>query len=123
MVAEMDSESSSSFTCVATGAPLLQVSWFRGETNLTSTNYEISELSNGTRIMSVLTINNPTYKDSGDYSCVATILDDKTGDPEFTAYSNTTLSLTVIGKQPKVNLLKFINQRENNTPNFGFYAS
>lgn len=99
MVGEMDSESSSQFTCVATGVPSLQVSWFRGETNLTSSNplrYKINEKNNGTRVTSVLTINNPTYEDSGYYSCVAIILDDKTGDAEFRAYSNTTL--TVIGQ-------------------------
>ena len=99
MVGEMDSESSSSFTCVVTGAPSLKVSWFRGLTDLSSSNpsrYEIDEIKNGTRVTSVLTINDPTYEDSGDYSCVATILDDKAGDAEFRAYSNTTL--TVIGQ-------------------------
>ena len=99
MVGEMDSESSSSFTCVATGAPSLQVSWFRDETNLTSSNplrYKINEKNNGTRVTSVLTINNPTYEESGDYSCIATILNDKSGDAKFRAYSNTTL--TVIGQ-------------------------
>ena len=91
MVAEMDSESSSSFTCVATGEPSLKVSWFRGETNLSSLTpprYEINEINNGTGITSVLTINNPTYEDSGDYSCIGT---DKIGDAEFTAYSNAIL--------------------------------
>lgn len=101
MVGERDSESRISFTCVATGAPLLKVSWFRGEKNLQGSNpshYEITEttLTSGSRVTSVLTINDPTYEDSGTYSCRATILDDKTGDTEFTAYSNTTL--TVIGQ-------------------------
>ena len=99
MVREMNS---CSFTCVVTGAPSLKISWFNGENNLTRSNpshYKISETTNGsvTRVMSVLTIDKPTYKDSGEYSCVATILDDKTGDPEFTAYSNATLA--VIGQQ------------------------
>ena len=88
-----------SFTCVVTGTPSLKISWFNGENNLTRSNpshYKISETTNGSRTMSVLTIDKPTYKDSGDYSCVSTILDDKTGDPEFTAYSNATL--TVIGQ-------------------------
>ena len=89
------------FTCIVTGAPLLKISWFNNENNLTILNpshYKISETTSGsgTRITSVLTIDKPTYKDSGNYSCVATILDDKTGDAKFTAYSNTTL--TVIGQ-------------------------
>ena len=96
MVGERDSDSRISFTCVVTGAPSLRVSWFTGEKNLTNLNpshYEIDEIKNGNRITSVLTINDPTYEDSGDYSCIATILD---GNAEFTAYSNTTL--TVIGQ-------------------------
>ena len=96
VVGEKDSDSRISFTCVVTGALSLRVSWFTGEKNLTNLNpshYEFDQIKNGTRVTSVLTIKNPTYEDSGEYSCVATILD---GNAEFTAYSNTTL--TVIGQ-------------------------
>ena len=86
-----------SFNCVVTGAPSLRVSWFKSTENLTfnsPSRYSIHEsLKNNRNVSSTLTILHPTYEDSGRYACVATILNDETGEEEFSAQENATLSI------------------------------
>ena len=92
-----------SFYCIATGEPLLKVSWFKnGQKNLTavamaSSRYiiEQNKTNDGARIESRLTVRNGTHRDSGVYGCVASILHDQTGEKEFWTQENATL--TVLG--------------------------
>ena len=90
-----------SFNCVVTGAPSLRVSWFKGTENLTfsdPTHYRIHEPSKYSRnVSSTLTILHPTYEDNGQYTCIATILNDETGEEKFRAQENATL--TIIGEK------------------------
>ena len=94
-----------SFTCIGTGAPLLRISWFVDGKNVTdlehvggrSSRYTTNETREGeTRVFSKLTIDNPTYEDNGQYVCVATILDDTSGDEEYRTEKKA--SLTVLGE-------------------------
>ena len=89
-----------SFNCVVTGAPSLRVSWFKGTENLTfsdPTRYGIHKSSKYSRnVTSTLTIRHSTYEDSGRYACVATILNDETGEEKFRTQENATL--TIIGE-------------------------
>ena len=89
-----------SFDCVVTGAPKLRVSWFKGTENLTfadPSHYRINESSNiRTSIRSTLIIDQPTYEDSGRYTCISTVLNDETDEERFRAQENFTL--TVLGE-------------------------
>ena len=89
-----------SFTCVATGGPHLRLSWFREGKNITK--YTPSQcsinntvLNEGTKVLSVLTIQRPNYTDSGKYKCFATIMDGRDGN-KFRAQE--TADLTILGK-------------------------
>ena len=98
---EESSHKNVSLSCVVTGAPSLRISWFIGTRNLTFANpsrYSINEsMESDKRVRSTLTIRHPTYKDSGQYTCVSTILNDITGGKDFRAQENTTL--TVLGEK------------------------
>ena len=90
-----------SFTCFVTGAPSLQVSWFLEDKNLTGPTQLDSRFSSEilpateAGVISKLVINSPTYEDNGQYVCVATILNDQSGDERFITQESATL--TVLG--------------------------
>ena len=90
-----------SFNCVVTGGPSLRVSWFKGTENLTfsdPTRYNIHELQNNSRhVSSTLTILHPTFQDNDRYACLATVLNDETGEEKLRARENATL--TIIGEK------------------------
>ena len=97
---EESSHKNVSLNCVVTGAPSLRISWFIGTRNLTFANpsrYSINESMESDKCVSTLTIRHPTYNDSGQYTCVSTILNDITGEKDFRAQENTTL--TVLGEK------------------------
>ena len=90
-----------SFTCIATGGPNLRVSWFRGGMNITRhtpSHYTINEtvVNGGTKVMTMVTIHRPNYKESGEIECVATIMEEDRADQEQFRAKNTA-ELTVLG--------------------------
>ena len=93
VVTEESKSENVSLECVATGAPSLTVSWLKGKLNLTAE----SRMDSNNHVRSTLTIHNPTYEDSGRYTCISTILHDTTGRKEFRAEENAIL--TVIGEK------------------------
>ena len=102
IVIDEEESESVSFNCVVTGAPSLRVSWLKGEKILTFTSpnmYRISEswMNGRTHVKSTLTIDHPTYEDSGRYACVSTVFDDETDEERFRAQANATL--TVLGEK------------------------
>ena len=66
--------SSSIFTCVATGEPVPNISWYFNDTTLLvsdASKYSISNSLNGTVIKSLLTIVSAQSSDVGKYTCHA----------------------------------------------------
>ena len=99
VVGEGKSESVS-FSCVVTGTPSLRVSWFNimGLEIGNFSNYNINESweMSENRVKSTLTIHHPTYEDSGQYTCLSTILNGKDRE-DFRTEKNVTL--TVLGEK------------------------
>ena len=98
-----EEEASVSFMCIVTGAPLLQITWFKDDTVLNKhtvspSHYSFNDIPSdgGKQIASTLTIHNPTYEDSGQYDCIGTVLNDKSGDERFITQEIATL--TVLGE-------------------------
>lgn len=98
-----EERTSVSLTCIATGAPFLEIAWVKGERNLTKqapTHYSINStvINGGEKVLSMLTIHRPTYTDSGTYTCIATIMNGGRDGERFKVQESA--DLTILGKYP-----------------------